>query len=106
MPGIVYSTRFCDVEAASSPVASYVVPAGYRAVLRDFAMYQAPGGSGAWAYFGKPPTIAAYIDLESGRYGQWTGRMVFNEGETIDFESNSTTVATLVACGYLLTMPS
>jgi hypothetical protein len=104
----VYSTRFfSDPHFVATP-ASYVVPAGFVAVLRD-----------VWIYLGNNATPAAW-QMESGtgavlwaaealpfnpQFWFWQGRQVYNAGDTIQVVNTGVAPLDATASGYLLSLP-
>lgn len=101
----VYSVRFLGIQGVVL-VASYVVPLGHRAVLRDVDLYYGGSIGGAtWYIHGAagqslgagnfPPTVSGYQN--------WRGRAVYLGGETIQVVVTDTMDVT--ACGYLFTDP-
>jgi len=99
----VYSVRVAQGHAGSSM--SYVVPAGYRFVLRfatafngsallaeDFDIVEHASLITVWQVL-VPPSNSAFFD----------GRVVFDEGTQVDF--NASADIDFTASGYLLTLP-
>lgn len=102
----VYSTRFFSVAGATGAT-GFLVPAGFRAVLRD-----------VWVYVGSEP-LPTEVILVSGTGAKmwvtttsplspmfyfWQGRQVYEAGEFIQMFVTPGN-ADLSASGYLLTLP-
>lgn len=107
MASAVYSTRFCS-NYAVSPAASYTVPPGYRAIVRDITAWYAAGSSPGYAYGEIDEVGGAFWYQTMGEgpsWAQFSGRVVLNEMETLAVVMNSTEPGTIIACGYLLTLP-
>lgn len=100
---IPYSTRFLAWETTESPP-SYVVPAGYVAIVRDVDVWS---GGGAIVNVQLEITDhakfwAAQFTIESvAQVAQWRGRVVLNPGEVLTFTADGPTDG--VIGGYLLT---
>jgi hypothetical protein len=103
----VYSVRFISDYAA--PVSgTYVVPAGFRAIVRDVDAYNAPGGASEdYVFVGVLEIGGAFMYQHFGDAGWvgWRGRQVVNEGETIQVGGNTESVQSIQVSGYLLTLP-
>jgi hypothetical protein len=104
----VYSTRFiAETSALTSP--TFVVPAGYRAVVRSIDLYWI-GGSAAdtgivlWA--GLAYIFVAHATPSTEQTFQWQGRQVGNPGDTLTFFARDQPGDWgILASGYLLTLP-
>jgi hypothetical protein len=101
----LYSVRFFGIQGLNG-VASYTVPAGYRAVVRDLDVYCDNSGAGGTFFFKGPASQTIWhlsLAATATTDGQWRGRQVFNTGETflVDADTNSD----VTVSGYLLTAP-
>lgn len=103
----VYSTLFITV-AAADVNARYVVPDGYRAVVKDIGIF----------FNGAPANTSAFVTGETGggfifyrlaldpyEFNHWVGSQVVNEGSTITLASGGPQVVYGRVSGYLLTLP-
>jgi hypothetical protein len=103
----VYSTRFiATTSVASDP--TYVVPAGYRAIVRDVLVYPGVAGTGFQALlFLVGPGVVMWSAATPGSdvSMQFEGRIIFEEGETMGLQTNYTGVMHGYVGGYLLTLP-
>ena len=105
MAAPVYSTAFIGVEGTET-FASYVVPAGYVAVIRDISavlidnadesVVQVSLGSGTYIW---KTVFASGLPFE-----QFTGRQVVDAGEVIYAGIAGGTPISVRVCGYLLTI--
>lgn len=104
MAASVYSVNFIVAHAVSS--ASYTVPTGQVAIVRDADCFYAGGvgqsgqlespAGGIFAYFPFPADI-------NGVLISWRGRQVINAGETFLFAA--TLSMDIMVSGYLLAAP-
>jgi len=80
----VYSTRFLQAHGASSG-ASFTVPNGYVAVVRDADIYSNSTGFSAFYLQGADGQALWYAAYNPGdqKSQQWRGRQVYFAGETI-----------------------
>lgn len=101
----VYSTRFIATDGAPMPSASYTVPSGSVAVVRDITGYDAAASGGALivailpsgaTIFATPPNggVAASFHLSLN--------VVLMEGEEILAEQSGGGGGALTVSGYLL----
>ena len=102
----VYSTRFFNgIDSVSG--ANYVVPAGFRAVLRDFWVVGTTlnvndvvalrvAGARVWAQIFTAAQLQYYF---------WQGRQVAEAGESIGVDVTSLAGLDYSCSGYLLTLP-
>jgi hypothetical protein len=103
----VYSTRFIEVKALTG-VVSYTCPAGYRAVAHCATLFVPDSLVGGECDFQGPlgEIIAqAYANPASGAYTNWTGRFVFEAGESIYVSAAAGVAPDATVSGYLLTLP-
>lgn len=105
----VYSTRFIQQHGLSG-TASYVVPAGFTAVVRDVDSFiGAPVGLNALFLHGAIGQAIWWTQATIGesQYASWRGRQVYLEGETIEVEADVGTFDAydVTVSGYLLTNP-
>jgi hypothetical protein len=103
----VYSTRF-TAEYAVSPSASYTVPSGFVAVVRDCDAWCQAGSTDPWAAWGCTTLGGAvWEEFSAGsiNFVGWRGRQVFYEGEVLYILGNSETPMFIILSGYLLTTP-
>jgi hypothetical protein len=102
----VYSVRFLQARAYSG-VATYLVPAGFVAVLRDLDAFQVAGLTVPQIYLVGAAGQTIWWNsgsLVDSSYSSWRGRQVINEGET--FAVNvATETASFAVSGYLLSLP-
>ena len=105
----VYRQRFVAFHAEVAGEIDYVVPAGFRAVLRDVWFAAKPsGGESTTAIFN---AVGGYLWVQdwpsaTAAFFFWQGRQVFEEGEAIRLYVNG--IATPIdgqASGYLLSLP-
>lgn len=107
----VYSTRFiAHVGLDAAAPAPYQVPAGYTAVVVDANVYHGSNVidtdfcllksiTGGWTWW-----VASIPSQSAHESRQWTGRVVFDEGEEFAFEVLNGLFD--VTCGgYLLSKP-
>ena len=103
----VYSNRLIEEKGLSGP-ATFVVPAGYIAVIRDLDVYYGNQLFPAYARLigaanQKLWSVSNSIGSES--YAQWRGRQVFLAGETITVSVDEGGEADVTLSGYLLIAP-
>lgn len=105
MARAVYSTRFLE-EVGLDGLASYTVPAGFTAVLRDLDAYNASGIAVGriflLGHLGQTIWFAVSAE-EQDTYQSWRGRQVLLEGEK--FTVNTEVHWDVTVSGYLLTLP-
>lgn len=102
----VYSTQFLTGLFPTAPV-YYTVPAGYRAVLRDISVYWNGDVSGGVLNVAIASVALVYrftgpANVAEGQ--QWTGRMVLDPGQQLEFSPASGNWG-FIASGYLLSLP-
>lgn len=99
-----FSVRFIDRVGLTS-TASYTVPPGYRAVVRDLDVYQGITVSTNKVTFQGRLTQTIWEQHGGGdndTYGSWRGRQVFYAGETFAIVSNDGFEWDVTLSGYLL----
>ena len=99
----VFSTRFIATTNIQ-PAPSYVVPAGYRAVVRCMTFGPAPGAN--VTFFAKINGVVVFYSGSllgtSVDTAEWQGRVVLNAGESLVLSSSLPLNG--YAGGYLLTV--
>jgi hypothetical protein len=106
MAATVYSTRFIAAVFPTAP-STYVVPDGYRAVVRDISAYWL-GDSGGGALQGAIDGVAYFMyfigtaDVPGGYH--WEGRVVVDPGEALAINVPMGNWSFVVS-GYLLKLP-
>jgi hypothetical protein len=100
----LYSTQFCKIAGPSTSVA-YIVPAGYRAVVRSIvASTNQSGASNAWVYLSA--TLIAAFSIPAPNVHQVLDlRQVAYAGEQLGFVTGGAGVF-LAVSGYLLRDPT
>jgi hypothetical protein len=100
----LYSTQFAKLAGPGTSLA-YVVPAGYRAVVRSIiASTNATGASNAWVYLGA--TVIAAFSIPAPNVHQTLDlRQVAYAGEQLGFVTGGASVF-LAVSGYLLRDPT
>jgi hypothetical protein len=107
----VYSTRFLFAALSDGETATYVVPAGFRAVLRETTVAQVDAGAGSlanWILFntGGLGVIFHYSALTGANSSElFSWRLVFEVGESIVVRNDDVPDLHVTASGYLLTLP-
>lgn len=106
MAAPVYSTRFMAAVFPTAPT-DYVVPTGFRAVVRDISAYWL-GDVGGGALQGAIDGVAYFMYFIGtagvpGGY-HWEGRVVADEGETVAINVPMGNWSFTVS-GYLLSLP-
>lgn len=101
----VFSTRF--LEGRASTGATFTVPAGFRAVVRDVTFFNQQtltvtsmfvlGATGAVVVFFVDNNPTADV------YHQWEGRVVYEAGDIIVASAGH--IVDFNVAGYLLTLP-
>lgn len=108
MPPPVYSTQFIDDTILGGHSDTYVVPTGFRAVVRDVSgVFSTTGtftASVATDVDGDTFQFQGYVPNTGGPF-HWEGHAVANDGQGITFTVNGTGAATVVVSGYLLSAP-
>jgi hypothetical protein len=103
----VYSTRFVEIPFGAPASASYTVPAGYIAVVRDIDVRFSGGTGGPMVVQVADPNVILAV-LNSGDaitgMAQWQGRTVCNEGEVLEALNLGSVDASCAVSGYLLSM--
>jgi len=99
----LYSARFLAVHAGAG--ATFVCPAGFRAVVRGITAFNASAIAHANAQLLHVDSDATLYQVDLGLQSfDWTDfRFVFNEGESIQAIPDSTVDMTV--SGFLLTAP-
>lgn len=110
MPLPVYSTRFIAQELVTgSLIADYVVPDGFRAIVRELTTVTfATAGSEVWWNIKDLITFmvqAPAATITARAAATWSGRLVLEPGETLRAVCNSNPPADVSASGYLLSLP-
>lgn len=105
----VYSTRFIQAHGLTS-TASYTVPAGFIAVVRDVDTWiSTPIGLNALFLHGALGQAIWQTSATIGesQYGSWRGRQVFEPGELVEVEADvgALDAYDVTVSGYLLTLP-
>ena len=107
MATAVYSTKFISM-AGLEANASYVVPAGFVAIVRDIAcLVLGPSDESVCqvgAEAGVPIMLWLFGAGQSYPYYQWQGRQVVDEGQTIAAATAGGTSCSIRVSGYLLSM--
>jgi hypothetical protein len=100
----VYSTRFIAVQGLVGTQA-YTVPNGYRAVVVQVNVYNGGGVSVTTAIWhgSAGQAIALWASNLTASDGFFSGRQVFNAGESFDITTDGAWDVTV--SGYLLTLP-
>lgn len=100
----LYSTQFCKLAGAGQSLA-YIVPAGYRAVVRSIVTStNQAGASNAWVYLGA--TLIAAFSIPAPNVHQALDlRQVAYAGEQLGFVTGGAGVF-LAVSGYLLRDPT
>lgn len=101
----VYSQEILNV-ANLHGTAAFIVPTGYRLVVRDVRIFEsAPGGALVELAAGFGVVFQAFGPNLTTTYNNYAfeGRVVVEE--TLQFEVNASLPANVVAMGYLLTLP-
>lgn len=107
----VYSTRFIFAALAESEDASYVVPAGYVAVLRSLTTAQTASGAGGVVEVdvfepGGAGVSLLYLTTVGASSGDRAElRVVLNAGDTLLMQNDNEPEQTVTASGYLLSLP-
>jgi hypothetical protein len=101
----VYSVRFYGAHDLTG-LATYTVPTGFVAIVRDFDAFWGVSTAGAevnlYGHAGQVIYQAAFGLNDVGWRG-WRGRQVLNAGETLQIFTSDAMDVTL--SGYLLTSP-
>lgn len=102
----VYSQQLVQQHNLTGDIA-YVVPAGYRLVIRDIAWWVDNGGlTGAFFFaFGSSGGTFVWftVDVDTTVMHHEEGRYVFEPGETVTFHADI--ASDLLVSGYLLSLP-
>jgi hypothetical protein len=107
----IYSSRLLFAALSDGETATFVCPAGFRAVLRETTVAQVEAGAGSlanWVLFDTSGAgvIFHYTALpgaNSAETQSW--RLVFEPGESIVVRNDDTPTLHVTASGYLLTLP-
>lgn len=105
MARAVYSTRFLDIEGASSPTATYTVPPGFVAVVRDVtASVIGADGSGLSSRTVDPAFYLWIWEPASGVTAAMSQsmRVVLNAGEQLRADGLTAAFSSVAISGYLL----
>lgn len=103
----IYSTKFVEQKGMTLDY-FYVVPSGYVAVVRCIDVYQGAVLSDNSLYFQGNAGQAIHKwegGLDQDVISQWTGRQVFNPGDTFTFHNVGGFAWDFTASGYLLVAP-
>lgn len=105
----VYSTRFIQQHGLSGH-ASFMVPSGFVAVVRDVDSYiGTPAGFNSLYFHGAIGQTIWWTEATIGQsqYASWRGRQVFEPGELIDVEADvgGLDAYDVTVSGYLLSLP-
>jgi hypothetical protein len=107
MASTVYSNRLFQALALMAS-ASFTVPAGFKAVLRDVDVFVYGSTTGqAFSIVGPIGQIIWNLNIggpSNGSWHQWSGRQVFGPGEQVFFEATAPGTD-VTASGYLLQLP-
>lgn len=108
MPRPVYSSRFIQQKGLTSS-ASFAVPAGYIAVLRDLDSFiGTPAGLNSIFLHGALGQAIWWSEATIGQsqYASWRGRQVFEPGELIvvEVDVGALDAYDVTVSGYLLTL--
>lgn len=103
----VYSTQFVNLTSGLTS-ASFTVPAGFKAVLRDVTWFN-PNTLSFTAMFTLGPSgqVVQYVEdanPSTNQYHQWEGRVVYGPGGVILMETSAAGPGGSAA-GYLLSLP-
>ena len=103
MAGDIYSTRFLILTGESSGTVSYIVPAGFVAVVRDIGMVAAASSSGLLCDIGGVGMLFASFVGTGTDWEQyhWSGRQVINAEEALVVGIAAGTLYGAIS-GYLL----
>jgi hypothetical protein len=110
VPG-VYSTRFIAAALAETEEATYTVPAGFRAVVRELTVAQVTAGAGSVheLYFidaGGDGFVVAYQALTGANSSIVLPlRLVLDVGDVLHCHNFNTPELHVTVGGYLLTLP-
>lgn len=105
MASNVYSTRFIGVSLGTGTTATYTVPTGYVAVIRDIsATATTTGSTNAEVFVNGAFTIWNSGPITNGSTLVWSGRQVLNAGDVLSVHAVGATTQFMVS-GYLLTLP-
>jgi hypothetical protein len=105
MARAVYSQRFIQ-EAGLNGSSSYVVPAGFKAVLRDLDVYNGAGGTASvflQGALGQAIWVHRWALGDGASPQDWHGRQVLETGESVTIRTDVPMDVTL--SGYLLSLP-
>ena len=100
-----YSTRFIDATLATSGTASYVVPAGFVAVVHQFSVVPLTDTGAFVTLFGPTGTSWSVVGATIGTHSvseDTRGRYVYGQGETITVTEVGLGPAGVYVGGYLL----
>jgi hypothetical protein len=93
--------------APALPTNTVTVPDGSRIILRDVDLWDASGGGGnIFQVFSAAGGVLFAVETDNtvnGRRFQWSGRQVYNPGESIEFQPLVGTWD-VQASGYQLTL--
>lgn len=105
----VYSDHFIVQDLVSPALVNYVVPAGFKAVVRDIsAVLEAVFGEAGSLQCSAGLVIFAKWDAapQQRRTIHWDGRVVLNAGEQLQARADGSGFdAQVIVSGYLLTLP-
>jgi hypothetical protein len=105
----VYSTRFIQQHGLSGS-ASFAVPSGYVAVVRDVDTFiGTPVGANTLYFHGALGQAIWFTEgtIGQSQYASWRGRQVFEPGETFDVQADVGVLDAydVTVSGYLLALP-
>jgi hypothetical protein len=105
----LYSTKLAQgVMGTTGPEVIYIVPMGYRAVLRCFDAFFYSGGASpvSLSVNGDPACLVPHNDPDLGGVGSvhWEGYQVLNAGDVLYMSANFANESYWLS-GYLLIAP-
>lgn len=109
MASPVFSTEFLDFEVAGARTTTYIVPDGFRAVVRDVSgtiQGDDVGPATVYCFAGSANFFSVQLPAQRGRAFHWDGRVVIAEGATIIVTTDADSAQFDVhVSGYLLSLP-
>lgn len=110
MARALYSQRFLVQPGLSGTGPSFIVPTGFRAIVKQVTLYAAPLLANTAAFFEHEPSGAALFaerfNINAGGWAGFYGALVFDAGEGFHFQVNNAAgeAADVYAGGYLLSV--